>query len=66
MDGRKGRALWVPYVGADAAEDGQQVLRLGLKLTSGPNAEAGLEFGRRDRPQGGPQRAIELSGSVRF
>ena len=66
VNGPRGRGLWVPYIGADAAEDGQQVLRLGLKLTSGPNAQAGLEFGRRDQAQGGPQRAIELNGSVRF
>ena len=69
VHGPKGRVLWVPYVGADAG-DAKQALRLGVKLTSGPNVEAGLEFGRRD---GGahaagqaPDRAMQLRWRLRW
>lgn len=63
-----GRALWVPYIGADAGAggSGSQALRLGVRLTSGPNAVAGLEFGQRGGGLEGPERALRLEGSIRF
>ena len=38
----------------------------GLKLTSGPNLEAGLAFGHRETGRGAPEGAIELNGSMRW
>ena len=69
VQGRKGRALWMPYVGVESGEGGSRALRLGLKLASGPNVEAGLEFGRRDG--GGaagqtPERAMQLRWRLRW
>ena len=65
LEGLKGRALWVPFFGAEASA-GQQAYRLGLKLTSGPNLEAGLEIGRRAGTRGMAEAAIQLQGSVRW
>ena len=59
-------ALWVPFLGAETADGGARSLRMGLKLTSGPNLEAGLEFGRRENGREAPERAMELRGTVRF
>ena len=70
VQGRKGRGLWVPYVGVESGEGGSQALQLGLKLASGPNLEAGLEFGRRDggiRAAGqAPERAMQLRWGLRW
>ena len=71
---RKADTLWVPFLGAESAEGGAQSLRMGVRLTSGPNVEMGLELGRRDsgRASGqangmaGPEHAIQLNGSLRF
>ena len=71
---RKADALWVPFLGAESAEGGAQSLRMGVRLTSGPNAEMGLELGRRDsgRASGqangmaGPEHALQLRGSIRW
>ena len=65
MDGPAGRALWVPYIGTDTHGD-TQALRLGVTLSSGPNAEAGLELGERNTGPGVTERAAMLSGSLRF
>ena len=46
LDGLKGRALWMPYLGAEAGEGDSSVLRMGIKLSSGPHLEAGLELVR--------------------
>ena len=46
VEGRRGRALWYPYVGSESAGDGAHSLRVGLKLTSGANVDLGLELGR--------------------
>ena len=72
--GRRGQALWYPYVGAESAQGGAAALRLGLKLSAGPSAQAALELGRRDsaphRGTGGgikaPEHAIQLNGSIRW
>ena len=72
--GRRGQALWYPYVGAEGAQGEAAALRLGLKLRAGPSAEAALELGRRDstphRGTGGgieaPEHAIQLNGSIRW
>ena len=68
----KADTLWIPFVGAEAAGGGQ-ALRMGFRLTSGPNREMGLELGRRkgarDAGQGsgpGAQHAVELRGRMRW
>ena len=71
--GRRAGALWTPYAGIDTS-GGRQALRLGVKLASGDNAEAGLEVGRLDsglasgRADGiaGPDHAVQLRGSIRW
>ena len=65
LPGPRGRALWTPYVGANA-DGGQRALRLGVKLSSGPNVEAGLEIGRRLAPLKAPEHAIRLGVSMRW
>ena len=72
--GRRGQALWYPYVGAEGVQGGAAALTLGLKLSAGQSAEAALELGRRDsaRHRGtrggieGPEHAIQLNGSIRW
>ena len=66
LAGGKADARWVPFLGAETADGGARSLRMGLKLTSGPNLEAGLEFGRRENGREAPERAMELRGTVRF
>ena len=67
--GRRAGALWTPYAGIDRS-GGRQALRLGVKLASGDNVEAGLEVGRLDsgRADGieGPEHAVQLRGSIRW
>ena len=58
-------ALWAPFMAAEAGENGQSI-RLGLKLSSGPNVEAGLELGQRRQLSREPENAVQLNGSVRF
>ena len=65
FQGRKGRALWAPFVAADSG-DGQDALRMGVKLTSGPHAEAALELGRRAGQDGLPEHAVQLGGRIRW
>ena len=64
--GRRKAALWVPFVAAQAADGGGQEMRLGVKLTSGPNLEAGLEFGRLENGRGAPEHAVQLRGALRW
>ena len=63
---RKCRALWTPYVGAQAADAGGQTLHLGVKLTSGTHAQAELEIGQQANARGEAGPALSLGGSVRF
>ena len=65
LEGRRGRALWVPFFATESSA-GQQAYRMGLKLTSGPNLEAGLELGRRTGARGVAEAAIQLQGSMRW
>ena len=55
-------ALWYPYFVAD--DSGQT--RYGLKLSSGRRIGVGLEFGRRESVDLGPQDAMLLRGELRF
>ena len=65
--GRREDALWVPFIAARAADGDGRSLRLGVKLTSGPNLEAGLEFGRRQGRAGtDPEHAVQLGGALRW
>ena len=66
MPGGNADTLWVPFFGAEPADGGAQSLRLYVKLTSGANVEAGLEFGQRDNEREPPEHAMQLSGTVRF
>ena len=65
--GRREDALWVPFIAARAADGDGRSLRLGVKLTAGPNLEAGLEFGRRQGRAGtDPEHAVHLGGTLRW
>ena len=66
LHGRKGRALWAPFVAAETGQGGNRSLRMGLKLTSGSNIEAGLEIGQRATLRGQTQHAVQLRGSMRW
>ena len=66
LDGRAGRSLWTPYIGADALANGANALRLGVTLSSGPNFQAAFELGQREGAQGEAERALMLEGSLRF
>ena len=70
--GRRKAALWVPFIAAQAADGDSQSLRMGVKLTSGPNVEAGLELGRLENRRlengrgGAPEHAVHLRGALRW
>ena len=66
LKSRKRDGLWYPYLAAEAADGGAQVLRMGLKLNSGPNVEMGLELGRRGNGREVPESALQLTGSIRW
>ena len=55
-------ALWYPYFVAD--DSGRT--RYGLKLSSGRTIGVGLEFGRRESVDLGPEDAMLLRGELRF
>ena len=66
VEGRKGRALWAPFVAADSG-DGRDALRMGVRLASGANAEAALELGRRSAGWAGEtEHAVQLGGLIRW
>ena len=60
--GRRKAALWVPFIAVQAAEGGDQSLRTGVKLTFGPNVEAGLELGRLENGE----HTVQLRGVLRW
>ena len=64
--GRRKAALWMPFIAAQAADGGGQEMRMGVRLTSGPDVEMGLEFGRRDSGRELPEQAVQLKGSIRW
>ena len=65
--GRGRNSLWVPFIAAQAADGGGQALRTGLKLTSGPDFEVGLELGRRQgRPGADPEHTVQLHGRLHW
>ena len=70
FSGRKPERHWHPYLSAEATAEAGQALTLGLKLTSGAHAQAGLEIGRRHSGDSGaldvPEQAIRLTGSIRW
>ena len=65
LDGLRGGALWTPFVSGETGS-GREAYRLGVKLTSGNRAEAGLEFGWRHAASGPPEQAVELRGVLRW
>ena len=66
LNGRKIDGLWYPYFAAEAADGGEQVLRMGLRLTSGPNVRTGLALGQRERGREAPENALQLTGMIRW
>ena len=76
LDGSRGRALWIPYLGAEAGEGASGALRFGVKLTSGPNVGAELEIrttgigARRESGprtiEGGTNAALRLNWALRW
>ena len=66
LNGRRGRAQWMPFLGVESGDGGAQSLRMGVRLMSGPNVEAGLEFGRQVQPGGVPDYAVRLAGALRW
>lgn len=65
-DGLRGRALWTPFVAAEAAGHGPRALRIGVKVTSGPNLEARLEARQRTAAGAEPRHVLELGAQIRF
>ena len=65
LGGRKGRALWVPFIAAQTSEGGQ-VYRMGVNLTSGRNIQVGLEMGQRGNARGEAEKAVQLRGEMRW
>ncbi|WP_428098640.1 fibronectin type III domain-containing protein [Candidatus Rariloculus sp.] len=64
---RNADALWVPFLGAESGEGAAQSLRMGVRLTSGPNVEMGLELGRREgRAGAAPEQTLQLRGALRW
>ena len=64
--GRKGRALWTPFLAADAAS-GAAALRFGTRLHAGPHARAELlvtRAGAAARPGAPGDLQIALGGSI--
>ena len=57
------QSLWSPV--AESGEYGQSI-RLGMKLSSRPNLEAGLEPGQLRTLSREPENALQLNGRVRF
>ena len=67
LDGRKGRARWMPFIGVESADGSSQAFRLGVKLSSGRRLDAGLELGRRQGlPGADPEHAVQLRGELRW
>ena len=66
--GPKDRALWAPFVAADAAAGSVPVLRFGARMTAEPHARAELEITREASVpgSGGPRAgyAIRVVGSI--
>ena len=63
---RNADARWAPFLGVESGDGGGQAIRTGVRLTSGPNLDAGLEFGRRGNGREAPEDAVQLKGMVRF
>ena len=66
LNGPRGRALWVPFVGAEAGQGGSQSLRMGLKLTAGSNIEAGLAIGQQGSARGEARHSVQIRGAMRW
>ena len=66
LAGLRGRGLWYPFIGTRTAEGGAQSVRMGVKLTSGPNLDAALQIGRSAQPGSVPDHTIQLRGAIRW
>ena len=63
--GRHKAALWMPYIATQAVGGGQE-LRMGVRLTAGPDIEMSLELGRREHGGKPAEQAMQLQGSIRW
>ena len=66
LEGPRGRALWVPFLGAESSANGSSSVRMGVRLTSGANAEARLEIDRVDSLRDAPGYGFNLAGRIRW
>ena len=66
LAGLRGRRLWYPFIGTRTADGGAQSVRMGVKLTSGPNLDAALQIGRSAQPGSVPDHTIQLRGAIRW
>ena len=62
--GPKGRVLWTPFLGLESGAG--QALKLGVRLTSGANLDAGLELGQRTNGPGGHDYSLQLGWQLRW
>ena len=53
------------YITAQAAGGGGQEIRMCVRFTSGPNVDAGLEFGQLENGLGERVHAVQLSSMLR-
>lgn len=54
--------MWAPYFATEHSGDAR-AWRMGLRFTSGANAELGLEFGRCQSVRADPEAAIRRQGA---
>ena len=66
LAGARGVGLWVPYLGAEAADGGDRTLQMGFRFNSNARTEASLELGQRVPADRDPEVAIRLTGAVRW
>ena len=66
VNGPKGRALWAPFLRAESAAQGPPSLQMGIRLTSGARAEAGLVIVPRENTRGELSYDMQLDGQIRW
>ena len=66
LEGNWRQALWYPYFGVEDYAGAGHALKFGLKLNTGPQVHAGVEYGRRQNGFGAPFNAIQLRGEIRW
>ena len=64
FSGPKGRVLWKPFLGAESHWGRGRTMKLGVKLTSGKNVNAGLELGQLQSAGGKAGYQFQLRGRM--